>query len=98
RRTRRAEGDAGELQPRRRLVRAFLDEVERALFHRLVLLVLENLEAVDDGADRTDDIVTDARTQERRKIERFKRLQLAHSAFPPLKQNRITPLWPKRTL
>ena len=50
---------------------ALLDEVERECLGLLVLVLLEHLEAVDDRADRADQVVADARAQERREIEGF---------------------------
>ncbi len=67
----RTKGKAGELQPRGSLDRALADEVERNLLHFFVFLVGEHFEAVDDGPDRTDHVVTNARTDERREIEGF---------------------------
>jgi hypothetical protein len=69
RRSRRAEGDAGELQARRRRLGALLDELEREGLHRRVVLILQDLEAVDDGADGIDHVVAHTRAQEGRKIE-----------------------------
>ena len=39
-------------------------------FGFLVLVLFENLEPIDDGADRTDQIVADSRAQKRCQIER----------------------------
>ncbi len=69
-RARGAEGEPAELQAGGRGARALLDEVEREGFGLLVVvLLLEHLEPVDDGAGRTDQVVAHPRAQERGKIE-----------------------------
>ena len=81
-RTGGAEGEAAELQAGRGAARAFLDEVEREAAHVLVLLVLQNFEAVDDRADGADHVMADARAQkggEIERIERKSRHRLIHS-------------------
>src|SRR5581483_7601775 len=59
-----------ELQARRSRLRAFLDEVEGEGLGLLVaLFFLQHFEPVDDGAGWADQIMADARAQERGKIE-----------------------------
>jgi hypothetical protein len=60
RRARRAEGKTCELQTRGRLVGALPDQIERDFAHRRVFFLLQNLKAVDDRADRADDVVAQA--------------------------------------
>ena len=48
---------------------SFLDQIEREGARLLVIVLFENLKAVDDGADRTDQVMADARAQQRRQIE-----------------------------
>ena len=67
----RAESDAAELQLGGRRAGALLDQVERKGLGRLVLFLLQHFEAVDDRADRADQVMTDARAQQRGKVERF---------------------------
>ena len=71
RRPGRAERNAAELQFRRGRARALLDQIEREFLGRLVLLFLEHLEPVHDGADRADEVVAHARAQQGGEIERF---------------------------
>jgi len=68
------------LQARRGLSGALLDEVERKRLRLLVVVVLEHLEAVDDRADRTDQIVADTRAQQCRKVEGFEGRGGGHEA------------------
>jgi hypothetical protein len=52
-----------------RHARALAHEIERDLAHLAVLVLVEHLEAVDDGADRADQVVADAAGDERREVE-----------------------------
>ena len=49
------------------------DQVERKLLGRLVLFFFQHFQAVDDGADRADQIVADTRAQQGREIEGINR-------------------------
>ena len=69
RRSRRAERQAAELQPRRGGLGALADQIEREIAVFGLWIVVEHLKPIDDGADRTDEIVTDPRTQQRRQFE-----------------------------
>ncbi len=60
-----AEGQTGELQAGGGLFGRGGHELERIGAHGGVALVLQHFEAVDDGADRADQIVADAADQER---------------------------------
>ena len=80
-RTRGAKGQSAKLQPRRSGPRALFDEVERKAAHFGVLLVLQHFKSVDDRADRADDVVTNPRAQQRRKIERIER-EVRHFVHP----------------
>ena len=68
-RTGRAERQPAELQLGGSLSRAFLDQIEREGLGLFVLVLFQDFQAVDDGADRTDQVVANARAQQRRKIE-----------------------------
>src|SRR5207244_3164532 len=71
-RTGRAKGEATELQARRRRFRAPFDEIERKSFGLLItVFFFQHLESVDDRTGGTDQIVANARTQERGEIERI---------------------------
>ncbi len=70
-RTRRAERDAAKLQPGGGRIGALLDQFDRESLGLLVGVVLHHLDAVHHCPDRTDQVVADARAQERRKIEGF---------------------------
>ena len=59
-----AEGDAAELQLGGGGVGALLDQVERKGLGLLVVFFFQHFQAVDDGADRADQIVADARAQQ----------------------------------
>ncbi len=48
---------------------ALFDQIERKRLGFFVLVLLKDLDAVDDRADRTDQIMTDSRAQQRREIE-----------------------------
>src|SRR5262249_6727033 len=67
----RPEREPAELQARRGLLRALLDQVEGERPRFLVLALFQHLEPVHHRADRTDEIVAHARAQERREIEGF---------------------------
>ena len=69
RRSRRAEGETAELQARRRRLGALADQVEGEFAVVGLGIVVEDLEPIDDGAYRTDEIVANARTQQRREFE-----------------------------
>ena len=66
----RAEGEPAELQPRRGGRGALPDQVHGDLAHVRVVFAVEHFEAVDDRADRADDVVAHARAQKRGEIER----------------------------
>ena len=70
-RARGAEGEAGELEPRRGARRALTHELESVGTHRLVLLEVHHLEPIDDGPHRADDVVADTAAQKGGKVERF---------------------------
>ena len=76
-----AKGETAELQLGRGGFGAFLDQVHGEGAHVRILLVFHHFEAVDDRADRADDIMAHARAQEGGKIERFKR-ELGHGGVP----------------
>src|SRR5580698_4569325 len=61
--------EPAELQLGRGLFRALLDQIKRKNFGFLVLVLVHDFEAVDDGADRADQVVADARAQQRGQIE-----------------------------
>ena len=68
-RTRRAKRQAAELQPRRGGLGALADQIEREFAIFRLGIVVEHLKPIDDGANRTDEIVADPRTQQRREFE-----------------------------
>ena len=63
------ESQPAKLQTRRSLPGAFLDEIERKAAHFRVLLLVEHLKAIDNGANRADHIVTDAGAKKRGEVE-----------------------------
>ena len=65
----RAERQPAELQPRRGGLGALADQIEREIAIFRLRIVVEDLEPIDDRADRADEIVADPRTQQRRKFE-----------------------------
>src|SRR6185437_8326652 len=67
-RARGAKGDAAELQFSGAGTGAFLDQIEGEGPSLLVLGLIQNFQAVDDGADGADQIVTDTRAQQCGKI------------------------------
>jgi hypothetical protein len=67
-----AEGNPAKLQLGRSGPRAFLDEFKCEILGLLILVFRQHLEAVDDRADRADQIVADARAKQRGKIKGFK--------------------------
>ena len=81
-RTGSAEGQAGELQLGRGLARALADEIEGKRLHLLVILLVENFEAVIDRADRRDDVVADAAAEQRREVQGFEFDRVGHAALP----------------
>ena len=50
-------------------MRALLDQIERKGLGFLVLVLFHHFDAVDDRADRADQVVADARAQQRREVE-----------------------------
>ena len=58
-RSRRAEGEAGELQPRRGLLGDVADDVEGVVLGLLVVVLVENFQAIVDGADGADHVMAD---------------------------------------
>ena len=64
-----AEGEAGELQPRGGLLRDVADDVERVVLGLRVVVLVEDLRAVVDGADGTDHVVADLARDQRRELE-----------------------------
>src|SRR5579863_1536861 len=50
-------------------MRALLDQIERENLGLLIFVLLHHLDAVDDGADRTDQVVANPRAQQCRKVE-----------------------------
>ena len=68
-RTGSAEGEAGELQPGRSLLGDIADDVQRVGLALGVLVLVENLEAVVDGADGIDHVVADLAGDQRGKLE-----------------------------
>src|SRR5580704_16917476 len=58
-----------ESQLGRGLICALLDQIEGENLGFLVLVLVHDFEAVDDGADRADQVMADARAQQRRQIE-----------------------------
>src|ERR1700722_19793220 len=66
---RAAECKPAELQFGRGLIRALLDQIESENLGFLVLVLVHDFEAVDDGADRADQVVADAGAQQRGQIE-----------------------------
>src|SRR3954468_8594950 len=69
RRSRRPERQAAELQSCGRGLGALADQIERKFAVLRLWIIVEDLKPIDDGADRTDQIVANPRTQERRKLE-----------------------------
>ena len=65
---RRAEGQAEELQLARRGARAFVQKVEAARAHVGIMFVGEQLEPVVERADRAQQVVAQARTEQAGKI------------------------------
>ena len=65
----RAECQPTELQPGRRRPGALADQIEREIAILRLRIVVEHLKPIDDRADRADEIVADARTQQRCKLE-----------------------------
>src|SRR5262249_56637925 len=69
----RAKGEAAELQSRRSRFRAPFDEIERKSLSLLItIFFFQHLEPVDDRPRGADQIVANARAQERGEIERIK--------------------------
>src|ERR1051326_144225 len=68
-----AKGEPAELQPGRGIAGALLDQVEREGAGFLVLVLFQDFDAIDDRAHRADQVVTDARAEQRREVERAKR-------------------------
>jgi hypothetical protein len=68
-RSRSTKCQPAELQARRRRLRALADQVEREFAVVRFGIVVEHLEPVDDGADRTDEVVAHPRAQQRREFE-----------------------------
>ncbi len=69
RRSGRPERQAAELQPRRSGLGALADQIERKFAIFRLRVVVEDLKPIDDGADRTDEIMANPRTQQRRQFE-----------------------------
>ena len=67
----RAEGDAAELQLGGGGAGALLDQIEGESLGLLVLFFRQHFQPVDDGADRADQVMANARAQQGGKIERF---------------------------
>ena len=65
------EGDAGKLQAGRGGPRTLLDEIQREGLHGGVVLVLQHFQAIDNGADGIDHVMTYARAKQGGKIERI---------------------------
>src|ERR1051326_1517757 len=66
-----AEREPAELQARRGLLRALLDQVERESLGLLIAVVFQHFEPVDEGADRADQVVANSRAQQGGEIEHF---------------------------
>ena len=71
-RSRRAEGDARELQAGRGRLCALVDQVQREVAHALVLFLGKDFEAIHDGSDGADHVMADATAQKGSEIERIK--------------------------
>jgi hypothetical protein len=69
RRSRSAKRQAAELQSCGGGLGALADQIEREIAVFGLRIVVKHLKPIDDGAHRADEIVTDARTQQRRKFE-----------------------------
>ena len=65
RRSRRAERQAAELQAGRGGLGALANQIEGEIAVLRLGIVVEHLKPIDDGADRTDEIVANPRTQQR---------------------------------
>src|ERR1700678_1475267 len=52
-------------------MRALLDQLDCDLAHRGVVLVLQHLESIDDGANRADYVVADAGAEQSREVRGF---------------------------
>jgi hypothetical protein len=65
----RPERQAAELQPRRSGLGALADQIERKFAVFRLRIVVEDLKPIDDGPDRTDQIMANPRTQQRRQFE-----------------------------
>src|SRR5947208_3184219 len=76
------------MKPRRSVPGALLDQVEREALHRGVVLVLQDLEAVDDRPHRIDDVVADPRAQQGREIEGFELKSGHHWSIPKTVEGR----------
>jgi len=63
------ESQPAKLQTRRGLPSAFFDEIERKAAKFRVLLLVEHLKAIDNGANRADHIVTDSGAKKRGEVE-----------------------------
>src|SRR3546814_8407612 len=66
---RRSEGEAKEFELVRRGSRALFEQVDAARAHFRVFFVGEQFEAVGEGADRAQEVVTQARGQHRGEID-----------------------------
>ena len=65
----RAKRQPAELQPGRGGLGALANQIEREFTIFGLRIVVEDLQPIDDGANRTDEIMTDPRTQQCRKFE-----------------------------
>jgi len=63
------EGEAAELQPRRGRLGALADQVQREFAILRLFGIVKDLEPIDDGADRADEIVTYPLAEQRGEFE-----------------------------
>ena len=91
-RSRRPERQAAELQSRRSGLGALADQIERKFAIFRLGIVVENLKPIDDGADRTDEIVANPRTQQRGKFKGVGggRRSVGHKVFLEIRQSADT--------